>query len=318
MTANQQMKQVVFYEPGGPEVLTIRQTPLPTPKKGEVLVKMIASSVTSGDLNLRRSAIIPALFRKGQPHTIGVDLVGRVEKVGKGVTGYQVGDLVWGGTGPKTIAHAEYVAISSKQVSLLPKGIDPVLAASIPCVTNTAYVSLVEKGKLRAGQSLLIRGAGGVGLMAIQIAKTIGATITVIGAKRYEQIAKELGADTYIDYKQEKMDQLGAFDLIFDTVGGNLDSFRPHLAPKGKLLTVFVTEAGRALLSSLHGSRRTRLVIAFYRSQTLQAIGQLVEKGQIKPIIDSTYPLEDIVRAHQRAESKQAIGKVLLTMDTDY
>ena len=168
------MKRVIYNRYGSPEVLEIQETAIPKLTKGQVLVQNFASSINGGDLNVRKgfkNKIINALTKF--PKTTGQDVVGKVVAIDKEVTDFKIGDMVWGNTTTNTNGMAEYVAIESNKLSFMPTTISPLEAASIPCAGDTALVALVYKGKLKAGERVLIRGAGGVGFFAVQIAKSV-------------------------------------------------------------------------------------------------------------------------------------------------
>lgn len=315
------MKRVVYNQFGGPEVLELQDTPIPQVKKGEVLVRMFATSINGGDLNVRKGTAskISSLLSRF-PKTIGQDVVGVVDKLGPGVTDFKVGDMVWGNTTTSTNATAEYVAINVNKLSLMPSKISPIEAAALPCAGDTALVALVDKGNIKAGDRVLIRGAGGVGIFAVQIAKAFGAHVTVLASKATIEAVKKYGADEAFDYRKTSPKKLESFDIIFDTVGGELEEFRKKLKTGGKLLTIaFDVEKPirgmiRVLLSARYGQRRTRMVIAFPNRKNLSHLAQLVDNGDIVPNINSIYPMERIVEAHRHAEKRGILGKIIITI----
>lgn len=315
------MKRVVYHRFGDPEVLEIQETDIPQPKKGQVLVRMFATSINGGDLNVRKGAggkmahILSKL-----PKTIGQDVVGIVEELGANVTDFEVGDKVWGNTTTSTNATAEYVVIEAKKLSIMPSQISPTDAAGIPCAGDTALVALVYKGKIKAGDRVLVRGAGGVGIFAVQIAKAYGAHVTALTSNATLEAVKNNGADEVLDYRKTSPEELGLFDIIFDTAGGDLEAYRKRLQPKGKLLTIaFYAENPikgllGVLFSARFGQHRTRMVIAFPNRKNLTLLAQLVDKGAIIPVINSIYPMEQIVEAHRHAEKRGVFGKIVITI----
>nr|WP_298060213.1 NADP-dependent oxidoreductase [uncultured Blautia sp.] len=196
------MKQVIYRKQGGPEVLELRDVPIPEVKKGEVLVRMLATSVNGGDLGLRRGNPKKNHKEMKRPKRIGIDVVGVVEKLGENVTDFKVGDLVWGNSGPDNGTTAEYSAISAKKISLMPEGMEPTTAAAFPTVGITAITALFDVGKLKAGERILVRGIGGVGLTAMQIAKAHGTHVTVLCSRKIVDRVKEFGAEEAYDYRK--------------------------------------------------------------------------------------------------------------------
>lgn len=306
------MKQVIYRKQGGPEVLELRDVPIPEVKKGEVLVRMLATSVNGGDLGLRRGN--PKRNHKvmKRPKVIGIDVVGVVEKLGENVTDFKVGDLVWGNSGPDNGTTAEYYAIPAKKISLMPEGMEPTTAAAFPTAGITAITALFDVGKLKAGERILVRGIGGVGLTAVQIAKAHGAHVTVLCSGKIVDRVKEFGAEEAYDYRETPIEKLGKFDLIFDTAGGSLNELRKHLTSEGRLVTIVVSNAFQVLTSFIHGKHRTRLALGFSNHRRLDALKEMVNRGELVPVIDSVYPMEEIAKAHRRAEERGILGKIVI------
>lgn len=309
------MKRVIYNKYGGPEVLEIQETQIPKPKKGQVLVQNIATSINGGDLNVRKgfkNKLINSLSKF--PRTTGQDVVGKIVEVGQGVTDFKVGDMVWGNTTTSTNGMAEYVAIETKKLSFMPSTISPLEAASIPCAGDTALVALVYKGKLKAGERVLIRGAGGVGFFAVQIAKSLGTHVTVFGSKSTLEQMKNYGADEVFDYRKTSLEDLGTFDLIFDSVGTDHNILRKHLTKNGRLLTIAFRafELVKLVFSVRFGKHRSHLVIAFPNRENLTHLARLVDNGDIVTNIDSIYSIEQAVEAHRRAEQRGIFGKIVV------
>lgn len=308
------MKQVIYRKTGGPEVLELRDIPIPEVKKGEVLIKMLATSVNGGDLALRRGNSKKNQKIMKRPKRIGIDVVGVVDKLGEGVTDFKVGDMVWGNSGPNNGTTAEYYAIPAKKVSLMPEGMEPTTAAALPTVGITAITALLDVGKLKSGENILIRGSGGVGLAAIQIAKAHGARVTALCSGKTVDGVKKFGADEVYDYRKMPIDELGKFDLIFNTADGSLNDLRKHLTSKGRLITVVVGNAWEVLTSLIHGKYRTRLALGFSTHRKLDYLKQMTNRGEVVPVIDSVYPMEQIAEAHKRAEERGILGKIVISI----
>lgn len=287
---------------------------IPQAKEGEVLVKMFATSVNPADLIGRKGNPLLSIVHGSFPKTIGLDVVGIVDKIGPNVTDFKVGDMVWGGTGPNSNATAQFVVMNVKNLSLMPTGIDPIEAAALPCVGNTAYYDLVIVGKIKAGDKVLVRGAGGVGIMAVQIAKALGAHVTVIASGATVDIAKAHGAEEAFDHRKVNLNELGKFDIVLDTVGPELEKFRKLLKPNGRLVTCVVANMFKAMFSFWHGRHRTHMVLAWYTRKTLEGLAKLVSNGSVVPIIDSVLPMEQIVAAHRKAEKGGLNGKIIITI----
>lgn len=307
------MKQAIYNKTGEPEVIEIREMTIPKVKKGDVLVKMLATSVNGGDILLRRgNSQKERKFKK--PQTFGIDVVGVIDKLGSGVTDLKVGDRVWGNSGPSNGTTAEYYAIPAKKVSLIPQDFNPTKAAALPTIGITAITALIDNGKLKAGERVLIHGVGGVGCVAVQIAKSHGAYVTALASGKIIDSVKSLGADEVYDYRKMPVQDLGKFDLIFDTAGTDLDLLRKHLTPNGRLVTVVVSKFPNILSSLIHGKHRTRLALGFSTKKRLDSLRQMVVNGDVVPIIDSVYAIEQIAEAHSRAEERGIFGKIVINI----
>lgn len=307
------MKQAIYKKAGGPEVLEIRETSIPEVKKGEVLVKMLATSVNGGDIGLRRGNPQKEKLLK-KPRVTGIDVVGVIEKVAPDVRDFKAGDRVWGNSGPLNGTAAEYFVIPAKKVSLMPDGIEATKAAALPTAGITAITALVDTGKLKSGERVLIRGVGGVGLTAVQIAKANGAHVTALASGKILDGIKAAGADEVYDYRKTSISELGRFDLIFDTAGKELNQLRKHLSDNGRLVTIVVSEMPNAITSLIYGGKRTRLALGFSTHKRLDYLKKLVSDGKVVPVIDSVYPLEQIADAHRRSEERGILGKIVVSI----
>ncbi|KRM77149.1 NAD(P)-dependent alcohol dehydrogenase [Secundilactobacillus collinoides] len=309
----QLMKRVVYNQFGGPEVLKLSKGEVPQVKRGQVLVKMAATSINGGDLAFRQGPKYLKPFIR-LPRALGQDVVGKVVALGSGVTDFHVGDRVWGNTTTSSNAAAEFVAVPAHKLSLMPVSLTMTEAAGLPCSATTALVALVDKGHIKHGDEVLIRGAGGVGTFGVQIAKTYGANVTILGS--HETIAEmaRLGADRALDYHRVKAEQLGKFDIIFDTVGTQQDAFRTNLKPAGRLLTISLDgQKFLTVVKSLrYGKHRSRVVVAFPNRANLSHLAELVDTGRVKPVTDGVYPMNQVVEAYQRAEKHGIVGKIVI------
>jgi NADPH:quinone reductase-like Zn-dependent oxidoreductase len=267
-------------------------------------------------------------LRKPKDPRLGVDMAGQVEAVGKNVTQFKPGDEVFGG---RTGAFAEYVcARADRAIVLKPANLTFEQAASVPIAAITALQGLRDKGKVQAGQKVLINGAsGGVGTFAVQIAKSFGAEVTGVCSTRNLDLVRSLGADHVIDYTKEdftKGDQ--RYDLILDNVGTQpLSGFRRVLNSNGIFVMIggggpndggLIGPMGRpvkALLLSPFISQKMGMLMAELNKKDLTTLGDLMQSGKVTPVIDRTYPLSKIAEAIRYLEQGHARGKVVITVE---
>jgi len=334
-TGEPHMKAVVYTNYGSPDVLEIRDVKKPVPNDDQILIKVRAVAVNPLDWHFMEGTpyIMRAMgvgLRKPKDPRLGVDYAGQVEAVGKNVTQFKPGDEVFGG---KTGAFAEYVcARADRAIALKPANITFEQAASVPIAAITALQALRDKGKVHAGQKVLINGAsGGVGTFAVQIAKSFGADVTGVCSTRNLNLVRSLGADHVIDYTKEdftKGDE--RYDVILDNVGTQpLSGFRHALQPKGICVMIggggpndggLIGPMGRpvvALLMSPFISQKMGMMMAELNKEDLTILGDLMQSGKVKPVIDRTYPLSQIAEAMRYLEAGHARGKVIITVGQD-
>jgi NADPH:quinone reductase-like Zn-dependent oxidoreductase len=334
-TGEPHMKAVVYTNYGSPDVLEIRDVKKPVPNDDQILIKVRAAAVNPLDWHFMEGTpyMMRAMgvgLRKPKDPRLGVDYAGQVEAVGKNVTQFKPGDEVFGG---KTGAFAEYVcARADRAIALKPANITFEQAASVPIAAITALQALRDKGKVHAGQKVLINGAsGGVGTFAVQIAKSFGADVTGVCSTRNLDLVRSLGADHVIDYTKEdftKGDE--RYDVILDNVGTQpLPGFRHALQPKGICVMIggggpndggLIGPMGRpivALLMSPFISQKMGMMMAELNKQDLTILGDLMQSGKVKPVIDRTYPLSQIAEAMRYLEAGHARGKVIITVGQD-
>jgi NADPH:quinone reductase-like Zn-dependent oxidoreductase len=330
------MKAVLCEQYGGLEVLQIADD-VPAPRVGPngVLVQVRATSVNPVDCKFRRGlldAIRPVVF----PVIWGGDLSGVVAEVGSAVTLFKPGDEVYGfkdGYVGKTYrgTYAEFVVVPEKSLAKKPANLSHEEAAAVPLAALTAWQALLNQGKLKAGQRVLIHaGAGGVGVMAIQIAKAFGAFVAATASARNQDLLRDLGGDQAIDYAREDIGALRPkFDLVLDGVGQTVwgASFGA-LRFGGRLVTLTVPipeeSAGKAKFFStalagvaggtvrgLMGGKRLLLTQVKPRGGDLEKISVLIEAGKIKPVIEKVFSIEQIAEAHQLNEAGHVRGKLV-------
>jgi NADPH:quinone reductase-like Zn-dependent oxidoreductase len=317
------MKGWLLERYGPVESLKFQDLPLPSFRdENELLIRVVASSVNPAD---RHTLNPPILFRRGQGFLRpkdgrpGLDLAGRVESVGKNVTEFHVGDEVFGaGRG----AFGEFAVADKTQLAPKPARLTFEQSASIPIAGITALQGLRDKAQLRSGQRVLINGAsGGVGSFAVQIAKALGADVSAVCSTRNVELVRSLGADRVFDYLQEDFTRSGQrFDLIFDTqLNHSLADYRRVLDRPGLLLIVGAGSGsigqllGR-LLRTLLGARivgpRTKFFIAKVKTADLIVLAQLVDAGKVTPLIDRTYPLQQVPDGLRYLIAGHARGKI--------
>ncbi|SFR41210.1 NADPH2:quinone reductase [Marinobacter gudaonensis] len=328
------MKAMVIEQFGGPEVFVEREVETPEPAEGQVRIKVVASSVNPLETKIRSGLVKtgPAM-----PAILNGDVSGIVDKVGPGVTGFAEGDEVFGcagGVGQWQGALADYMVADVRLLTRRTPAITLPLneCAAVPLVFLTAWSALVDRAQLQPGEHALIHaGTGGVGHMAIQIAKYLGARVaTTVSSEAKAEEARRLGADDIIFYKDESVEEYRqrltdgkGFSLVFDTVGGkNLDRTIEAAGVNGRMCSINTRSSHD--LTQMHAKSLTLHVI--FRSisllhgvgmddqpRLLQAMQDLLEQGKVRPLIDSQrFRFTEIGAAHRHLESGQAMGKILL------
>jgi NADPH:quinone reductase-like Zn-dependent oxidoreductase len=325
------MKAIVQDGYGPPEVLRLDDVPAPVPGAGEVLVAVRAASLNARDWHVLRGdpylARLGIGLRRPRTRTVGTDLAGRVTAVGPGVTRFRPGDDVFGEVPG---ACAEYVRAPEGLLERVPARLGHEQAAALPLAATTALQCLRDGG-VGKGEHVLLNGAsGGVGTFAVQIAKALGAYVTAVCSTRNADLVRSLGADAVVDYTAEDFTRSGErYDVVLDLVGNHpLTALRRALAPGGRLVLSGggVWEGGslfgpialiaRGRLASLAGPWRGRIRVtaATPGAEHLAALRELVESGQVTPVIDRTYPLERTAEALRYLEAEHARAKVVITV----
>lgn len=320
------MKIVHFNSYGSTDVLELGETEKPEPKDNEVLIKVKATTVTAGDCELRAFKITPlfwlpvrlyfGVFKPRIP-TLGQELAGEIEAVGKDVTTFKVGDAVFAGTGGRVGTYLEYKCQRVTQsIALKPKNMSFEEAATIPTGgLNALY--FMEKASIKAGESILINGAGGsIGTYALQMAKSLGGIVTAVDTGRKLDMLKSIGADEVIDYKQQDFTKMGkTYDVIFDVAGKckysptvkALKENGRYVQSNPSLEVMF-----RGLWTKWTTSKRVLTGLAGEGLEELAKLKDMIEAGKLKSVIDKRFRLEDIVAAQQYVEAGHKSGNVVV------
>jgi len=306
------MKAVRMHNYGGPDVLTYEDAPRPTAGPGEVLIRVHATTVNPFDC-AARAGYMTGYFNYTFPLIIGTDVSGVIEAIGEGVTGFAAGDNVYARTGVfRDGANAEYAVAFVSDVAKKPQSLDHIHSAALPHVTLTAWQGLYELANLSAGQTVLIHGAaGGVGHMAVQLAKLRGAK--VIGtASIHLDFIKELGVDEAIDYVATAFeDVVKDVDVVLDLVGGETQQRSWKVLKPGGILVSTVQPPSEETAAA-HGVRQGFIASAPPVAQTLTEVAALVDAGKLQPTVYGILPLREIRIAHEMIERRHVEGKIVL------
>jgi NADPH:quinone reductase-like Zn-dependent oxidoreductase len=318
------MKVIVYTKYGPPDVLQLKEVAKPTPGDNEVLIKIYATAVTSGDWHLRKADPFAVRFFAGfmrpKKTILGVDLAGEIEAAGRDVKGFSIGDQVFGSAGFGMGAYAEYICLSEKEVlATKPSNLTYEEAAAVFFGGHTA-LHFLKKGHIQSGQKVLIYGASGsVGTSAVQIARYFGAEVTGVCSSSNLDLVKSLGADSVIDYTAAdftKSDQ--TYDIIFDTVGKSpFSGCIKSLKEKGiylRAVHMSLSPILRGLWTSWTSRKKVIGGIATEHKEDLIFLKELIEAGKIKPVIDRLYPLEETAEAHRYVEKGHKKGNVVITV----
>lgn len=329
------MKAIVWTKYGLPDGLKPMEVEKPNPKVNEILVKIHATTVTAGDCEMRRIQLplmlsFPMRLFVGLSHPkritiLGQELAGEVTEVGSGVTSYKVGDQVFGTTGFKFGAYAEYICLPAKPgdaqgvLALKPVNLTYEEAAAIP-TGGLEALHYMRSGKVEPGKRVLIIGGGGsIGTYAIQLAKHYGAEVTAIDSAEKQAIMQSLGADHVIDYTSEDYTKSGeTFDVIIDVVGKHSVAKRLKLLKKNGLYFLAFAKPSHILLSiwtSLTGKKRVKIESSPQKKEDLIILAELIKSGKLKPIIDRVFPLEQLPEAHSYVESGRKMGNVCIKVN---
>ena len=318
------MKAITFKKYGPPEVLQLNQVAKPIPKDNEVLIRIFATAVNSGDIRLRKAdpwAVRLFLgLSKPRINILGGVLSGEVEAIGKNVTKFKIGDQVFGATGMSFGAYADYKCLPEEGIlAMKPANISHQQAATIPFGATTALYFLKKAG-IKSGQKVLIYGtSGAVGSAAVQLAKYFGAEVTGVCSTSNIGLVRSLGADAVIDYTKKDFTTNGeTYDVIFETV--NKLSFSASIKSLKKNGTLILGASGlsqqlRGVWTSRTSSQKIISGMIKQKAEDIIFLKELIERGFYKPVVDRTYPLEQMPEAHTYAEQGHKRGNVAITLN---
>lgn len=306
------MKSVFINSYGGSEVLVYGESLKPNINKDEVLIKVHAAAVNPVDWMIRGGFGKEFLGHK-LPLILGWDVSGVVEVVGSQIDTFEPGDPVFSFPDiTRNGAYAEYIAVRAAEVAHKPKSIDFIQAAALPVVSLMAWQAMFDKANLSTGQKILIHGAsGGVGHVAVQLAKWKGAQVIATTSSQNLQFVKDLGADKVLDYtKSGYLAGVLDIDVVLDTVGADIQEISYPTLKKGGYLASIVAPPDQKKLESFGVAGAFVAVVP--NGVQLAKIGELVDSRQLKVVIQSTYPLNEVRKAHQQSETRQTRGKIVL------
>lgn len=322
MTARAVMRAAQYDGYGPPGMVHVRTVPIPQLQSKHVLVRVAATSVNAADVTIRAGKLRWLTGRKF-PRGTGFDFTGKVVAADADADGVALGDLVWGfldgiRQGPNAAA-ADYVLAPAAAVAKAPRTLDPVSAAALPGAAGAALLVLVRLAEVRAGDRVLIRGAGGgVGTAAVQLAFAMGAEVTALARAEHHEALRALGAAATVDYRRVDPAELGRFDVIVDVVGTGMRPWRKLLTRRGRYLLMALgrpKDVAYLGASMVFGPKRIRFVQAPPDGEILADLARRVDEGTVQPVIAASFALPDIDSAHRALERGGALGKQLVVVD---
>lgn len=306
------MKAIRIHNYGGPEVLRYENAPRPQPRAGEVLVRVHAAGVNPIDWKVREGHM-KDFWPHEFPLILGWDLSGVVEKLGRGVSRFKIGDEVYSLPDPtRDGAYADYIVVRESELALKPNSLHHIRAAAVPLAALTAWQSLFDTAQLQPGQRVLIHaGSGGVGHFAVQLAKWRGAHVFATASTRNQDLLRKLGVDEPIDYTQQRFEEIARnIDVVLDTLGGETQERSWSVLTKGGVLVSLVQPPSEEKAKKL-GSRAV-LLSAQPNGAQLAEIARIIEAGKLAPVINRILPLSEVRRAHELSQSGHTHGKIAL------
>jgi NADPH:quinone reductase-like Zn-dependent oxidoreductase len=309
---SQTMKAIRIHNYGGPEVLHYEDAPRPRPRAGEVLVRVHAAGVNPIDWKVREGHM-----KDFWPHKLplipGWDVSGTVEEVGPGVSRFKIGDEVYSVPDPtRNGAYADYIVVRESEIALKPNSLYHIRAAVVPLAALSAWQALLDTAQLQPGQRVLIHaGSGGVGHLAVQLAKWKGSYVFATASTKNQDLLRELGVDKAIDYTQQRFEDVARnMDIVLDTIGGETQERSWSVLKKGGVLVSLVQPPSGEKAEEL-GVRAT-FVAGHPSGAQLAEIAKMIDSGKLAPIIDRILPLSEARRAHELSQSGHVRGKIVL------
>jgi len=321
------MKAILCERYGSPDVLQLKEIEKPAPKDNEVLVRVRATTVTAGDCEIRKFKMpawlwLPARigfgFRGPRKRILGQELAGEIESVGKNVKLFKKGDQVFALTGFRLGAYAEYDCLpEGGLIATKPANMTYEEAAALP-LGGLHASHYLRKANIQSGQKVLINGAGGsIGTVAVQLAKSLGAEVTAVDSEMKLGMLRSIGADQVIDYSKDDFTKRGeTYDVIFDVVGkSSFSGCIRSLKERGFYLlgNPGLSQQVRGLWTSRTSGKKV-IGGASYGAEDLISLKELIETGKIRPVIDRSFPLEEIAEAHRYVDTGQKAGNVVITL----
>lgn len=306
------MKAVRIHEYGNSGVLRYEDAPMPIIASDEVLIRVVAASVNPVDWKIR-AGYLKEMIPYEMPLILGWDVSGIVESVGSGVTRFKEGDAVYSRPDIKRNGtYAEYVVVREAELAFKPNTISHTEAAALPLAGITAWEVLITTANLTTGQKVLIHaGSGGVGSLAIQLAKSRGAYVIATTSGKNRALVKSLGADEVIDYQTQKFAEiLHDVDVVFDTLGDDIQELSWLVLKRGGILVSVVSPPSEDKAREL--GVRSAFVFIEPSAVILEQLAKLVDEGKVRPIIGAEFALKDVAKAHALSETHRSVGKIIL------
>jgi NADPH:quinone reductase-like Zn-dependent oxidoreductase len=311
-TKSQTMKAIRIHNYGGPEVLKYEDAPRPEPGEGEVLIRVYAASVNPIDWKVREGHTKDFWPHKF-PLILGWDLSGVVEELGRGVSRFKIGDEVYSVPDPtRNGAYADYIVVRESELALKPNSLHHIRAAAVPLAALTAWQSLFDTAQLQPGQRVLIHaGSGGVGHFAVQLAKWKGAYVFATASTKNQDLLREVGVDKAIDYTQQRFEDVARkIDIVLDPIGGDTQERSWQVLKKGGILLSLVEPPSADKAKAL--GIQAAFVASHPNGAELAKIAELIDSGDLKPIVNRILPLSEARRAHELSQTGHTHGKIVL------
>ena len=310
-TSPPMMKALVIHSFGGPEVLKYEDAPRPEPKDDQVLVRVVAAALNPVDTAVRQGYLRQRTGEKF-PMILGYDIAGVVEKAGAKVTKFKPGDAVYAYLTLNGGGYAEYAVAWENEATRKPKPLTFEEAAAVPLAGETAWQALIDTAKLQSGQTVLIHGgSGGVGSLAVQIAKARGAKVIATASTANQETVKQLGVDHAIDYTQTKFEeQVKDVDVVLDTVGKDTLTRSYDVVKKGGIVVTIAGKPDQAECEK-RGIRGASIRTE-PKTETLEELTKLIDAGKMKPIVSQVLPLSEGAKAQEQVATRHTRGKIVL------